>query len=208
MNPANIRIPGIDVSHYQGEIDWQQVKDSGIQFAFIKATDGEGPDPVWQGNVLEANKAGIPFGLYHFMRPSEDPAGQAEWFQSRFETLKEQVGIVPDLPPVLDAELSSLTLESVRTFLAQLPGSILYTDPAMIQKWASVSAASELLKHPLWIAEYNTPGPPRYAPWDNWTFWQYGTGRVPGIQTLVDLDWFNGSVEDLQRFMNSSKLPT
>lgn len=199
MNPANIKLPGIDVSHYQGDIDWQKVKDSGIKFAFVKATDGaNGVDPMFYRNWNALMSVGLPFGCYHFLRASDDIDRQITNFSAQLG-LSDR--LKAPLPPVLDAELSGVTNLQVATFLNTFPGSILYTDPSMLELWLAPGVLSALLPldRPLWIAEYGTPGPPRFSPWSDWTFWQYSTGRVPGISTLVDLDWFNGTEEDLMR---------
>ena len=195
-------IPGIDVSHYQAEIDWQTLKDSGaVEFAFIKATDGSmGLDPSFYRNALQAQKAGMRYGFYHFMRP-DDVSGQIA------NLLKV---VTPDAletnPLMLDVEVATITLEAVESFVAAFPQSIIYTDRSWITSNVATAerVIAPLFLQPLWLAEYgvSTPNP---GPWIQWTFWQEKTGRVPGIQTLVDLDWFNGSLEDLQKFW---KIPT
>src|SRR5215217_2400367 len=109
-NSFDIRIPrghsihGIDVSYYQGKIDWKQVKamkedDVKIDFAFIKATEGLFKvDPYFQRNWREAPKAGVVCGAYHFFRPQKSGEWQAKFF---LQTVKFETG---DLPPVVDIE--------------------------------------------------------------------------------------------------------
>jgi lysozyme len=69
MNPSSpLTVRGIDVSHYQGIVDWDQVKASGISFAFLKATEGTAfVDPKIARNINECARVGIPYGCYHFM---------------------------------------------------------------------------------------------------------------------------------------------
>lgn len=191
-------IPGIDVSHYQGVIDWQKVKESGIGFAYVKCTDGAiFADPAFLTNMIASRVSGITRGAYHFLRNTNI----AEQIQSF--SLKAGAAI-EDLPPVCDAEVSGLKADDVLTFLDAFPGSILYTDLAMIKEWGA--EAEKLTGHRLWLAHYVVPGSlnaPVTAevagiPWSAWTFWQHTpSGRVPGISTPVDLDWFNGTLEDL-----------
>ena len=196
-------IPGIDVSHYQGEIDWPTLKASGqVEFAFIKATDGLGVDPSFYRNANQAKAAGVLHGFYHFMRPDDVPGQIANVRKVVTDDALESQ------PFMLDVEVATITLDQVEAFIAALPQSILYTDRSMIQKWfldpMTIAQIPPTFWVPLWLAEYGV-SIPNAAPWSRWTFWQYGTGRVPGIQTLVDLDWFNGTQDDLQNFW---KLPT
>lgn len=196
-------IPGIDVSHYQGEIDWPTLKASGqVEFAFIKATDGShGVDPSFYRNANQAKSAGVLHGFYHFMRPDDVPGQIANARKVvTDEALESQ-------PLMLDVEVATITLAQVEAFLTAIPQAILYTD----RSWIGANVVgplgtrpTSLWTVPLWLAEYGVTNP-NLTPWPSWTFWQYGTGRVPGIQTLVDLDWFNGTQDDLQNFW---KLPT
>ena len=189
-------VPGIDVSHFQGVIDWDRVKAAGIQFAFIKATDGiSWKDPNLAVNMSGAAKAGIPFGLYHFYRPAEDAAQQATHFLSIDDTLAQ-------LPPVLDLELDPLKVSDAETWLEAVEDSmyvvpIVYGSPAFLfahfEDWSGVKT------YPLWVAEYTSRPNPVTGPWANWDFWQYSnSGTVDGVSGPVDLNWFNGSLDDLK----------
>src|ERR1700744_2847014 len=103
-------IQGIDVSKYQGEIDWQQVRDSGVRFAWIKGTEGgDVVDSKFQGNGEGARAAGIPRGAYHFMfwcRPWQE---EANWF------IKNVPVEADALPPVLDVEATPQSKMCKRT---------------------------------------------------------------------------------------------
>src|SRR5262245_36875474 len=93
-------VDGIDVSYYQGTIDWGAVKADGIDFAFIRTTDGTGfEDPRYDENRAGARAAGVLRGTYQFFRPTDDPIAQADLLLAR-------LGDDPDdLPPVLDVEV-------------------------------------------------------------------------------------------------------
>lgn len=197
MNPTSNYTPGIDVSHYQGKIDWPRVKVAGIQFAYLKATDGTAwVDPMFDQNAEGCNLAGIPFGAYHFFRPDQDAVAQADHFWTI-------VGNLP-LPPALDLEVGPVTNSQVISFAGQLdkqasvvnidrpPFPLIYCSPAFAKEWLSGLSA-----FPLWLAEYGDA--PDTTQWDNWEFWQHTpNGQVDGISTAVDLDWFHGTLEDMK----------
>ncbi len=95
------RLLGIDVSHYQGVVNWGAVKAAGCSFAFAKATEGTGiVDSEFAANWSGMKAAGLARGAYHFFHPSEDAAAQASRFLA---TVQLQPG---DLPPVIDVEVS------------------------------------------------------------------------------------------------------
>jgi lysozyme len=196
------RVSGIDVSHFQGTIDWNAVAKADIAFAFIKATDGEhGNDPLFGANWSKAREAGLKRGAYHFFRAQQDPERQAQRFLA-------MLGTDPgELPPVLDFEVlgeaspeqglsgAQRWAEIVEKRSGRTP--MLYTGPAF---WNTTLKASAILSdHALWIAHYTSANQPKLpSPWRDWTFWQYSEkGRIPGIHGPVDLDCFNGTLTEL-----------
>jgi lysozyme len=194
-------IQGIDVSHWQQEIDWDRVRAAGTRFAFIKATEGgDHLDRRFRENWRESRRVGIPRGAYHFVfwcRPARD---QIRWFI-------RNVPREPDaLPPVLDVEWNNHSScpkappakarakmrEMLRAFEAHFGKKpIIYTD---INFHADVlEGTTEFDDYPFWIR--STAGRPetRYVnrPWE---FWQFTTtGRVPGVVGDVDRNAFFGS---------------
>jgi lysozyme len=199
-------IPGIDVSHYQGAINWAKVKAAGIQFAYIKATQGASfVDPRAVTNCWGARAAGIPFGLYHVFLANTGQAQIANW-ASAYAALK------PDLPSWLDIEPGALTeetalqaLEFLRT--AMKPQDCVYCSP---------STADQVLTDPgfelygLVVAHYDVPEPRIGGAWKQayvrgWDFWQHSAvGRIDGISEPVDLDWFWGDYGHLQSITRSA----
>lgn len=194
-------IQGIDISRWQGEIDWASVKAAGTRFVYIKATEGgDHVDPAFQRNWEAARRAGVPRGAYHFVywcRPAHE---QAVWF-------KQQIPNDPDaLPPVLDLEWNghsktcpkkverSLALEKIRlmlTELEQLTGKkpVIYTDITFHKDILE----GEFNDYPYWIRSTAAKPEARY---ENrpWAFWQFTTtGRVPGIKGDVDRNAFYGN---------------
>jgi len=201
--------PGLDVSHFQETIDWPQVVQAGYAFAFIKATDGiTYVDPLFATNWEGAKSAGLLRGAYHFFEADDDPQQQAENF---LNTVALEPG---DLPPVLDVESSSTSsevptatvVERVAAWLQAVEQAtgctpILYTDASY---WNSL-ATGQFSGYPLWIAEYGVASPTLPKGWTSWAFWQFTeSGTVPGIATAVDLDLFQGSLQDLQRLTRTT----
>jgi len=221
-------IPGIDVSHWQREIDWSEVKRSGVKFAFIKATEFPDKktslfiDEEMRKNIDGASANGIYWSAYHFFRTHIDPVIQAKVFC-------ETVGEFSSLPPVLDLEVAGSKGErlnyKVRQFLDETEKitnkrPILYSSGGFWRSYMTYEKKSHTdwaRAYPLWIAQYTTLWPTPLYPWAGWEFWQYtDKGKIPGVITHVDLNWFNGSVEDLQRkfvsgdnsYQESSRFPS
>jgi lysozyme len=194
-------VQGIDVSHYQLDIDWRKVREAGTRFAFIKATEGgDMLDPRFRDNWREAKEAGVPRGAYHFVfwcRPARD---QARWFI-------RNVPKDPDaLPPVLDVEWSHKTscrrpsAETARAKMREMLKAfeahygkkpVIYTD---INFHEDVLAGTrEFDDYPFWVRSVADRPEERYErrPWE---FWQFtATGTVPGIRGDVDRNAFFGS---------------
>ncbi len=208
-------IYGIDASHYQELIDWKKAKASGVGFALLKASEGAAyADPMLEQNVKGALENGILPGSYHFFLPRMDAVAQARHYA---KVLKESLGTRACLPPCIDLETAGLGKEglnqAVRVFLQELESltgrrGMIYTSPGFWSTYLPVPVLSQnrLVRsnvdwasaHPLWLAHYTTGWPLQVYPWAGWTFWQYSSaGRVGGICTRVDLDLFNGSLDDL-----------
>jgi len=206
-------IRGIDVSHWQGAIDWHSVKKAGIQFAFIKATEGGFYfDDTFNFNWENARKEGLLCGSYDFFHASGDKNGR---MQARFYLDHIHLELT-DLPPVLDIEtLSSNMLPWIKQWVEEVTARtgrkpIIYTGPSII-----TNNLTEFNKVPAWLKELvlwlaNPPAKgtpcngtqPSFVPavWPNWKIWQYcWEGSVPGIKADVDLDYFNGTLAELSQ---------
>jgi len=204
---------GIDVSYYQGSINWTTVANAGIKFAFIRVSDGTGfHDPKFASYWSGAANAGIIRGAYQFFRPAQSVSGQANLLISALGG-----HYTPgDLPPVLDVEdaggESAATVASkIRQWVDQVKQTlgvdpIIYTGKYF---WRDqVGGPTSFAGNPLWIAQYTSLCPDLPSPWTRWTFWQNTeTGSVPGISGQMDLDQFNGTLADLQAFANGSTTP-
>jgi len=203
-------IQGIDVSYWQGDIDWQKVGAAGVHFAFIKATEGgDHFDPKFHENWHGAKRAGVARGAYHFMywcRPAHE---QALWFMLNVPADGDA------LPPVLDLEWNShsktcphrlprdkalakikIMLEAMQAHSGKRP--IIYTDP----KFHREVLEGELTDYHFWLRSVAAKPETIYRG-RNWAFWQFTTtGRVPGIQGGVDRNSFYGSRAEWQRVLN------
>ncbi len=199
---AGPTVKGIDVSKWQGTIDWARVAGDGVKFAFIRV--GDGPtyvDEKFAYNWSHARSNGIKRGAYQFFRSDADPIVQADLLLRTMGHL--QAG---DLPPVIDVEstdgVSNATrarkvrqwLEHVEAALGVKP--LIYTGGYF---WDD-NVAVDLSTYPLWHAGYTGGTCPstlsRY--WSHWTVWQWtSSGSVAGISGRVDMNRFNGTMTQL-----------
>jgi lysozyme len=195
------QLPGIDVSSYQGEIDWKRVKAAGVIFAFARVSDGLAViDQRFPDNYAAMKRAGLHRGAYQFFRASVDPKAQADLLLATVRPLG-----LPDLPLVADVETADgMPPEEVRARLGKWLAHvekrtrrrpIVYTSPAMGEV-----LGGEFGAHPLWVAHYQVDCPTVPVGWERWTFWQHSSdGRVPGVSGPVDLNRFAGSLRELRR---------
>ncbi len=198
-------VHGIDISHHQGEIDWGKLAEaehtgSGIQFVFMKATEGsDWVDSTFQHNFAKARENGFIRGAYHFFSNTSPAEKQADFFCGQVKLLAD------DLPPVLDVETrgnygdDSLRLE-VKTWLKQVEKHygvkpIIYASRKFKERFLSDDS---LDTYPFWIAHYYVDSLTYEG---EWTFWQHtDMGRLPGIKGRVDMNVFNGNLEALKQF--------
>jgi len=204
-------VPGIDVSHYQGHVDWTAVAGGGERFAFAKASEGAAvPDQYFLDNWSGMKAAGLLRGAYHFFHPNADPQAQASNFLKRLAAANGGTPLLAlgDLPAALDIEvtdgaLPAPLLTSATTWLAAVESAtgrrpIVYSYPSF---WKStLGNPKDLAGYPLWIAHLNVVSPAVPGGWTNWVFWQFDKQPVAGVSSQVtDLDAFNGSIDDLHR---------
>ncbi len=191
----SVSYQGIDVSHYQGEVDWAAVKAAGITFAIAKATQGASEvDPRFTQNWAGIKAAGLVRGAYHFFDPSVNAETQAENF---IATVQLEAG---DLPPMLDIEVSEgVSAEGIdadiQVWLTKVADAygitpIIYSDLSFIRD----NLASGFSAYPLWLADYSATPPTAPGDWDAWLIWQYSqSGSVSGVDGNVDRDVYEGA---------------
>jgi MYXO-CTERM domain-containing protein len=197
-------VAGIDVSKWQGAIDWPAVADAGIQFAFIRTTHGVGTiDEYFDDNWRQAREVGIVRGPYQYLAADQDPIAQADLMLSMIGQLEPG-----DLPPVLDVEdpngipAPATYVANVRAWMDHVEAAlgvrpIIYTGKYYWQD--HLASSNAFVDYPLWLAQYRDGCPDTPTPYTRWAFWQHtSTGHVTGISGNVDRDWFNGTLDDLR----------
>lgn len=204
-------VRGIDVSYFQERISWRRVRQAGVQFAFIRVSDGlTVSDPKFGYYWSGARRVGILRGAYQYFRPDESPIAQADLL---IAAVRRDPG---ELPPVIDVETDGgkppaqlaarvrTWIERVRTQLRVEP--IVYTGPDF---WRERAGGADLSGQPLWLAHYTASCPTIPPPWTRWTFWQHtDRGAVPGIDGPVDLNLFAGDYLALEELARRSRLPS
>ncbi|SPJ25352.1 GH25 family lysozyme [Palleronia abyssalis] len=198
--PDRFPVHGIDLSRWQGDIDWTAARAAGVNFAWIKATEGgDRIDPMFAAHHDAAQRAGVAVGAYHFFYWCGPPETQARWF---IQNVPRRAG---DLPPVLDLEWTPFSPTcTVRPPAAEVRDratrfmSILarhYGQMPLIYTTREFYPENQIarLGAETWLRSTARPVEDAY-PGAPWRVWQYtATGRVPGISGNVDLNAFNGS---------------
>lgn len=198
LDKTRYPIWGIDVSRHQSHIKWESVAATGIDFVFVKATEGVTVrDPMYKDHFDELKKHQIIRGAYHFFSYKSTGRDQAQNF---INTVKLSKG---DLPPVLDVEFKrrmpsrKKIIHEVKAWLSDVENHygvkpIIYLDYDFYQKYLKGSISKEYV---LWITDY-------YGEPDDWTFWQQTDRyKVDGINSRVDRNVFVGSKRELRELL-------
>ena len=209
LKPKDYPIHGIDVSKFQGDIDWSAVANSGVKFAWIKATEGGDRDARFQANWEGAKAAGIPHGAYHFVYWCRPPLEEIQIFEQNAPVENDA------LPPVLDAEATptsptchrhltqdgaiadmQVMLQEMERHYGKRP--IIYTT---VDFYEAILSDGALMNYPIWVRSTKHHPAVKYGS-RAWHFWQYQSdGRVPGIGGNVDEDAFYGTKEQWDAFL-------
>ena len=198
-------VRGIDISHHQKKINWEELRKAKINFVIIKATEGvDYQDPNFKENWNESLKEGYETGAYHFYRLCKSGNEQAENF----------INTVPKsetaLPPFIDLEYGGncktdksrdevkkeiyIFLETVKDHYGKSP--VLYATDSFYKDYIE----NDYQEYDIWIR--NIISKPKLENNRKWTFWQYANrGRLKGIEGFVDLNVFHGSEEEYRKFI-------
>ena len=201
--PHGYQVHGIDISHYQGDINWKMLEQTRqgkfpISFIFMKATEGgDYADDKFVANFDSARAHGFIRGAYHFYNPKTDANKQADFF---IQSVKLEPG---DLPPVLDIEKKGKDMkklqQDLKVWLRKVESHygvkpIIYASYKFKTRYLNDSVFNS---YPYWIAHYYVDSV-RYQ--GDWKFWQHtDVGTLPGIDEKVDLNVFNSSLQELKR---------
>jgi lysozyme len=216
---------GIDVSKWQGELDWNKARSAGARFAFVRAgavsTTGHCyTDYQFERNALLAPDY-MPIGFYWYFRPQHDPISQANYYCSLIRDKRSKLPAVIDLEQTGNLnpkQITAATSQMARQMFHRMnKWPLLYTR-AM---WLNANTISDpiwnLLR--LWIARYKAIAGPwsdgscKPRDYDEWDFWQFSAdnnhqGPTYGAKSKsIDLDYFNGDAKDLDRYIGESVVP-
>ena len=203
---AEYAVRGVDVSEYQGQIDWNTLYNEDVSFAFIKATEGSSyTDPYFYDNWSNARKSGVLTGAYHFFSFDSKAETQADNFISTVSYTENS------LPPVVDIEFygkykrahpnnKDYVISELSCLLDRLESTygkrpIIYTTISTYREYIDDCFDD----YPIWIRSVYLP-----AVWcigNNWIFWQYSDkAKLPGYsgpESYIDMNVFNGTYEKL-----------
>lgn len=205
-------VNGIDISHYQGDLDWQKISKE-VLFGICKATEGiTFKDPEFDDNWVRIKNANLIRGAYHFYLSNDDPAEQAKFFWKRIEGYSNQ-----DLPLILDIErgglksnISKAELQAdLKTFLEELEElsgrkPMIYSNTYFANEYLTNKYFAD---YSLWLAEYTkrlTPNVPNTWKTKGWEFWQKSASyELKAANEKVDYDVFNGDSNALYTLISS-----
>ena len=208
---------GIDVSSYQRNVDWRQVATSGVVWAASKATGGsEYVNPYFEQQWKGARDAGIYRCAYHYAFessfqsfPGAGPEVEAQYFLDEIDRMG---GLYEGDMVALDMEdgrgnLLDWTLRWLRYVENQVGFTpLFYSGQWFMGPHGLNDQAME--RYPLWFSAYQSQWPETPAPWSFMTFWQFTSdGRVPGIDGVVDLNYFNGTLDRIPLLGKSGGQP-
>ena len=201
FSPSSDQIyEGIDVSEWQGKINFKNVANSGIKVVFIRASEGrEYVDPYFRENYEEAKANGLKVGFYHYLtaRNIEEAKEEAKFFVSNIK------GTQPDCKLAMDFEsfgklsigeineISKAFLETVQN-LSGGKECVIYSDASNARDIFSKELAK---KYPIWVADYYVNEPGDNDKWSTWVGFQFtNKGRINGIRGNVDRDKFTNGI--------------
>lgn len=210
-SPHKLAVHGVDVSRWQGDLDWVKLRSQGANFAYIKATDGgDHLDPMFRKNWREAKAAGLKRGAYHFFYWCRTAGEQADWF---IRNVPKEAGA---LPPVIDVEWNgesrckrvpspAKVREKMQVFMDKLEAHygqrpIIYTAP----DFYADNLKGAFPNHPFWLRAV-AQHPSKVYPGRKWVFWQYsGSGLSHGVSGKIDLNVFHGTEREWHRWVADS----
>lgn len=196
---SDIIYNGIDISQWQGRIDFYKVKNDGIQIAYIKATQGNSyVDPYFERNYEETRKNGLKIGVYHYLtaRSTEEATDEANFFCSIISNKKINCKLAMDYESFRGLSKTEIN-EISRVFLERVKENtgkdvVIYSDSYNAKNVFNEDLARE---YPIWIAEYDVRNPKPNNKWNTWVGFQYSDkGKINGISNFVDKDYYTSDI--------------
>lgn len=187
---------GIDISHWQGNVDFRKVKMDGIKIVYIKATEGTNFIDNNLNKFYEGAKGqGLNIGFYHYFKPSLDPKEQARHFSKVIENKLYNCRLALDIEVTEGYSKEEITTKAIAFLeeIKRLTGTdvVIYT----YTSFANRSLTSKLATYPLWIAHYNVNAPGLNKIWNHWIGFQYtDLGMISGINGRCNLDEFTNEI--------------
>ena len=207
INPSNNEIyEGIDVSKWQGTINFEEVANDGIDIVYIKATQGTTyVSPTFEEQYTNAKNNGLKIGFYHYVtaRTIEEARNEAQFYASKISGKQIDCKLAMDFEEfgnLSQEEINAIGLEFVRRLeeLTNKPVIIYSNTYAARTIWNG-----EITKYPLWVAEYGVSKPRDNGKWNSYVGWQYtNMGNIKGINGNVDRDKFTKDI-----FINENMTP-
>ncbi|TPI28347.1 glycoside hydrolase family 25 protein [Mesorhizobium sp. B3-1-6] len=212
-SPRHLAVHGVDVSRWQGNINWQKLRAQGANFAYIKATDGgDHLDPMFMKNWRNADAAGLKRGAYHFFYWCRTAGEQADWF------IRNVPKVDGALPPVIDVEWNGdssckrrpsreKVLEKMQVFMDKLERHygqrpIIYTSPDFYRD----NLRGAFQDYPFWLRAV-AAHPTKVYPGRRWLFWQYsGSGLSHGVSGRIDLNVFHGDERQWRAWLGGGQM--
>jgi lysozyme len=198
-------VRGIDVSAFQKKIDWSKINPQEMNFVVIKATEGgDFKDKNFAENWRKTNQAKLTRGAYHFFTFCKPGKVQAKNF---IDTVPTENNV---LPPIIDLEFKgnckarpskAALKKELQDYIAAVQKNYRQTPVLYVtHEFYDAYLQHEFVQNPIWIS--NLSAQPYLVDGRRWTFWQYtNQGKVAGVETPVDLNVFNGSIEQFQELL-------
>lgn len=189
---------GIDVSRWQGNIDFSQVAQSGIQIVYIKATQGTTyVSPTFEQSYQDAKDNGLKTGFYHYVtaRSEEEARNEAQFFASKISGKQIDCKLAMDFEEfgnLNNSEINAIGLAFIKRLEEILKTPVVIYSNTFT---ARTIWSGEILNYPLWVAEYGVSRPQDNGKWSTYIGWQYtDTGEIRGINGYVDRDKFTKQI--------------
>ncbi len=195
---SNTIYRGIDVSEWQGDINFREVKEAGIEVVYIRAGQGFSyKDSKFERNYEEAKKYGLKVGVYHYMtaRTTEEAKQQAKFFVSLISGKEIDCKLAMDFESF--GNLSNSEINRIAIAFAEEVENLSKKEVVVYSNTydATYVFSQEVARYPLWVAQYGLSEPQDNGKWSSWEGFQYSSsGRINGIEGNVDLDKYTNDI--------------